>query len=287
VAFHYGEGSYVVEIEAFIPYGKKRSNLLETGTGPVLIMTPKYQKRSFAMRLLLSIFILSLYLAGCEARTDATRSMPPLMTSRAPAGGVVHIVLDKTDLRDSRDRRVSIGNRPANILEIIDDRAMVVHVPMLEQGRQRVEVVVDNKTVFTGVLTIVPARFTRPVLSYEDNAIRLIRETNATAGEFILSVPDQRRLAYDLFTADGDLVFTGDIPHPLAQHNEVFFEDGGIRREAKLPQRVVFTLKLPVIPGKARLRFYDVPPQLDLSSLRGRKQRHYLGQLEIGGKYHE
>ena len=90
------------------------------------------------------------------------------------------------------------------------------------------------------------------------------------------------QLSYDIMSADGRMIYSGSVIHPVRERMEVFESPEGtnIHREGKI-KPAVFSLKVPSIREASSIRFYEAPADADLTTTRGREQRKFLEEIKI------
>ena len=80
------------------------------------------------------------------------------------------------------------------------------------------------------------------------------------------------------------MVYTAAMPNPMQQRMEIF--DGPDAKAAALRQEkreheMVFAVKVPKLPGGAKIRFFEAPPGVDLLQARGREARKMIGEVSV------
>jgi hypothetical protein len=181
---------------------------------------------------------------------------------------------------------VLIGGKPATIQRALNAKEVNILVPVLPPGDA--EVLVrdqrSKKRRATGKMTILQVISQQLILSFEKDKVKLL-SAQPRAGEFTgWDEQDQRRLAFDVFNAQGGLIYTGSIVHPAFGRREVFEGHDGKKpwvHGVKPPERVVFAVKIPFDPKGAVVKFFDVLPQVDLNTEQGRNSRKYLNEVKV------
>ena len=196
-------------------------------------------------------------------------------------GDEVQITDPKAQFDEKKELRVTIGKEPTSV-SAIEATTIYAIVPNIAPGKAEVAVKSGTKILGTGQVLIRSAGSKRVTLSLEDGDIRFLRSKDLGGQSNERAESDGMRLAYDVLTADGNLVFSGAIVHPTKGRHEVFDDpETGRMHGIAPPQRAVFSLKIPYVPGKTVIRFYEAGPQLDLSRQGDRQRRTFLKEINI------
>ena len=217
-----------------------------------------------------------------RAKEDLT-----VFPSEASPGMIVRLTAGQGPY-EQKGFSVVIGGKPATIQRTLSAKEVNVLVPVLPPGDAEVQVRDERtkKPRATGRMRILPVISQQLVLSFEKDSIKLI-SAQPRAGEYTrLDEQDQRRLAFDVFNSQGGLIYTGSIVHPALGRMEVF--EGRSGKEASVrgvtpPARIVFAVKVPFDPKGAVVKFFDVPPRVDLKTEKGRNSRRYLSEVRVKG----
>jgi hypothetical protein len=203
----------------------------------------------------------------------------------ASPGMVVRVTTAQPAFRDATAVRVEIGGKPTTIVKLVSATEVDVLVPNVAAGESQLKVS-GGKVSGTAPFTVLPASAQELVLQLKDGKFELVA-VHPTADEpSPVTRSQEPQLSYDLVNSQGGLVFTGSIDHPAQARMELF--DGPSSREAILRrepphpgQPVVFTLKVPIAPRGATVKFYEAPPDANLLDAAVRQTRRPIGEIKL------
>lgn len=226
---------------------------------------------------------------GTLAGAAACRHGPPTAETRivpeavAP-GGTAVIQPPRLEAETKLEAvRVLVGQQPATVLNLAPEVGIAFLVPALEPGEVEVTVEIGGSTVGTTRLTVKPSPARHLVLTMTGDEIALVSDRGASGlAQPNREIPEGPALSYDVLSAEGVLVSTGVLSHPLHGRREIFGEDGTMRG-APVPDSATFTLRIQALPAGGSIRFYEAEPGADLSTETGRATRRQISTIEIGG----
>jgi hypothetical protein len=225
---------------------------------------------------------------GCKPRTLTESSGAGALTlspEGASPGMVVRVTTAQPAFSDATAARVEIGDQLAPIVKVVSATEVDVLVPNAVAGESQVKVT-GGKVRGAATFTVLPASAEELVLQMKDNRFELVA-VHPTADEPTTVTRSQEpQLSYDLINAEGGLVFTGSIDHPAQARMELFdgpnAREAILRREPPHPgQPVVFTLKVPIVPRGATVKFYEAAPELNLLDAAERQNRKAVGEIKL------
>ncbi len=204
-----------------------------------------------------------------------------VMPDGAAPGQTVLLRIDKPLFKDVSEITVRFGTQAAPVARIVDERTIEVGVPPLDPGVVAVIVELAGKRVGEGEAKIGPCPMKRLFFSMSADSITLVSISPFT-GQFDRNANRGRRLSYDVFSAGGQMVYTGAIRHPAFQTVEVpAGGDDAAWRRIPNTEPYWFALKIPNTPGRTVVRIYEVAEGIDLSTAKGRAARSLLGEFQI------
>jgi len=222
--------------------------------------------------------------SGC--RTVTPVRVLSISPEAASPGMIVELKSDRSFADLGSALRVEMGKTVATVQRKVGATEVEILVPNLPPGKVQVRLREEGKRASGAVpFEVLPAQALQVVLSMEGNQIRPVSVTPRGSQYATPAERDQRRLSYDVINDQGGLVFSGEIVHPVEGRKEIFDEpEPGQRiiRGATEQHAGVFVIKIPNLPAKSfTIRFFDVPPSLDLSTLEGRKGRRFINEIKI------
>jgi hypothetical protein len=236
---------------------------------------------------LLSLLLLTTW-SGCKKKTLLRGDSGLTVFPEGGSPGItVRITSDRAAFAAREDSKVDIGGTAAPIVRVVSDTEAEVQVPKVGAGETRLTVT-DGKNGETSSahFTVLPARAQQLVLHWKDGRIELVA-THATAGEPSGDAEGtgEPLLFFELFNAAGGLIYTGAIPHPAQRRNEVFEPPEGqrpnIHRERMSMSEATFAVKVPNVPGRATIKFFEGPPGSEASN--ARQDRKQVGEITVEG----
>ena len=225
-------------------------------------------------------------LAGFFACGRSARVVSVFPDAATP-GMIVRVTTDKTAFPSERPARIEMGSQTATIQQVVSVTEADALVPNLPAGQVQVQVREPGKKPGSaGQLTILPASSQQLILSFQNNSVSLMRAQPRAGEASRAAEQDQRRLSFDVLNAQGGLVFTGAVVHPTLGRLEIYDEPRPGERVLRVmppEQQAVFAIKVPTIPsgGAATIKFYDVPPGVDLTTSPGRAARTLLNEIKL------
>ena len=231
----------------------------------------------------MAVLFLAALFFSCKKESGG--SALTLSPEGASPGMVVRVTTARSAFSDRTAARVEIGGQPATIAQWVSATEVDVLVPNVAAGESQVKVT-GGKVSGSVPFTVLPASAQELVLQLKEGRFELVA-VHPTADEpNMVSRSQEPQLSYDLINAQGGLVFTGSIDHPTQARMEVF--DGPNAREAILRREpphpghpVVFTLKIPIAPRGATVKFYEVAPRVNLLDAAARQNRKLVGELKL------
>lgn len=225
------------------------------------------------------VFLAALF-CSCKRRTELT-----LSSEGASPGMVVRVTAAQPAFPDATSARVEIGGQPAPLAKWVSATEVDVLVPNVAAGESQVKVT-GGKLSGAAPFTVLPGSAQELVLQLKDGRFELVA-VHPTADEpNAVARSEEPQLSYDLVNAQGGLVFTGSIDHPAQARMELFdgpnAREAILRREPPHPGRpVVFTLKVPIVPRGATVKFYEAAPQVNLLDAAARQNRKPVGEIKL------
>jgi hypothetical protein len=234
-------------------------------------------------RMAIAVLVLSALSFGCNKKSGG--SAVTLSPEGASPGMVVRVTTAQPAFSDATAARVEIGGQLAPIVKVVSATEVDVLVPNAAAGESQVKVTA-GKVSGAAAFTVLPASAQELVLQLKDGRFELVA-VHPTADEPNMVTRSQEpQLSYDLINAEGGLVFTGSINHPALARMELFdgpnAQEAILRREPPHPGRpVVFTLKVPIVPRGATVKFYEAAPQVNLLEAAARQNRKPVGEIKL------
>ena len=231
----------------------------------------------------IAVLFAALFL-GCNKK-ESGASAVTLSPEGASPGMMVQITTAQPAFTDATTARVEIGGQLAPIVKLVSATEVDVLVPNAAAGESQVKVT-GGKISGAAAFTVLPASAQELVLQLKDGRFELVA-VHPTADEPTMVTRSQEpQLSYDLVNAEGGLVFTGSINHPALARKELFdgpnAQEAILRREPPHPgQPVVFTLKVPIVPSGATVKFYESAPELNLLDAAARQNRKAVGEIKL------
>jgi hypothetical protein len=181
--------------------------------------------------------------------------------------------------------KVEFGRESAQVQQVLSATNVQVLVPNIPPGEAEVRIQEALKAPGkSATVRVLKAPTKKLVLELSGANIRLL-SASERGGEYTNTPEqDQRRLSFDVLTADGNLLYTGAIVHPTLGRMEVFDEPQPEKKAMHNEPAMgaaVFELKIPNISGEVVIKFYDVPQGADLSTPEGRAARRYVNQVTV------
>jgi hypothetical protein len=228
----------------------------------------------------IAIVFLATLFSGCKRRTELT-----LSPEGASPGMVVRVKAAQSAFPDAAAARVEIGGQPATIAKWVSATEVDVLVPNVAAGESQVKVA-GGKISGAAPFTVLSASAQELVLQLKDGKFELVAVHPSADEPTMVTRSQEPQLSYDLINAQGGLVFTGSINHPAQARMELFdgpnAREAILRREPPHPGRpVVFTLKVPVVPRGATVKFYEAAPQVNLLDAAARQNRRPVGEIKL------
>jgi hypothetical protein len=224
------------------------------------------------------------FLFGCNKKESGGSALT-LSPQGASPGLVVRVTTVQPAFSDATAARIEIGGQLAPIVKVVSATEVDVLVPNAAAGESQVKVT-GGKVRGAAAFTVLPASAQELVLQFKDGRFELVA-VHPTADEPTMVTRSQEpQLSYDLINAEGGLVFTGSINHPALARMELFdgpnAREAILRREPPHPgQPVVFTLKVPIVPRGATVKFYEAAPELNLLDAAARQNRKPVGEIKL------
>jgi hypothetical protein len=232
----------------------------------------------------IAVLFVAALLFGCNKK-ERGGSAVTLSPEGASPGMMVRITTAQPAFSDATTARVEIGGQLAPIVKVVSATEVDVLVPNTASGESQVKVT-GGKVSGAAAFTVLPASAQELVLQLKDGRFELVA-VHPTADEPTMVTRSQEpQLSYDLINAQGGLVFTGSINHPAQARKELFdgpnAQEAILRREPPHPgQPVVFTLKVPIVPAGAMLKFYESAPEVNLLDAATRQNRKPVGEIKL------
>ena len=225
---------------------------------------------------------------GKTQNANASAAVTSVAPPSAAPGHRVRVTADQPIFGEGSAAYVQIGGQTASIANVIDDTQADVFVPNLSPGGVSVAIVEPDKDPGTpGRLVILAPASQQLLLSLNEGRLELI-SAMPRAGEFHrFSDPDEPRIAFDVFNAQGGLIYTGAIANPTLGRLEIYDqhedddEGGHVLRRGTPTSSAVFPLMIPHLPGIGLVKFYEADAGVDLASAEGREQRRFLSEIQI------
>jgi hypothetical protein len=248
---------------------------------------PGNTMKTYLWMAIVVLFLTALFV-GCKPRTEKEGVAAPALTlspEGASPGMVVRVTTSQPAFPDATAARVEIGGQPAPIAKWVSATEVDVLVPNVAAGESQVKVTGGNVSE-TAAFTVLPASAQELVLQLKEGRFELLA-VHPTADEpNIVTRSQEPQLSYDVINVQGGLVFTGSIDHPAQAQMELFdgpnAREAILRREPPHPgQPIVFTLKVPIVPRGATVKFYEAAPQVNLLDAAVRQNRKPVGEIKL------
>jgi hypothetical protein len=227
--------------------------------------------------------LLVTFFVGCKKESGATALT--LSPEGASPGMVVRVTTAQPAFPDATAAQVEIGGQRATVVKWVSATEIDVLVPNVAAGESHVNVT-GGKVSGTAAFTVLPASAQELVLQLKEGRFELVAVYPTADEPNMVTRNQEPQLSYDLINAEGGLVFTGSINHPAQARMELFdgpnAREAILRREPPHPgQPVVFTLKVPIVPRGATVKFYESPPEANLLDATVRQNRRPVGEIKL------
>lgn len=228
-------------------------------------------------------------IAGCEKRTEtkvASAAMTVFPEGASP-GMIVRVSSSNPLFAKGSGTGVAVGGQRATVTRVISDTEAEVLVPSVAAGATKVTVTDAKGGTHTANLTVLPAHAQQLVLKWKDGKLDLVA-VHPTAGEPSGGgeIGGEPQLSFDVLNEAGAVVYTAAMPNPMQQRMEIFdgpdAKTAALHRE-KAEHEIVFAVKVPKLPGGAKIRFFEAPPGVDLLQAKGREVRKMIGEISVPG----
>ncbi len=183
--------------------------------------------------------------------------------------------------------QVTFGKTVATVIGVNDLGHLEVLVPMAigmaEQGSTTISLTENGKSVGRVAFEIQPATAKQLILEMNtDGRLRLVSDKPYGGGYDQQFSTRTFQLSYDIMAANGNLLFSASIAHPVKERAEVFEnpEGSGIHREGK-ESPSVFPVKIPNLKEAVVIRFYEASARMDLTTPEGRRGRKFLSEIKL------
>jgi hypothetical protein len=233
-------------------------------------------------RMAIAVLFAALFFGCNKERGGSAVTLSP---EGASPGMVVRVTTGQPAFSDATAARVEIGGQLAPIVKVVSATEVDVLVPNTAAGESQVKVT-GGKVSGAAAFTVLPASAQELVLQLKDNRFELVAVYPTADEPTMVTRSQEPQLSYDLINAQGGLVFTGSINHPALARMELFdgpnAREAILRREPPHPgQPVVFTLKVPIVPRGATVKFYEAAPELNLLDAAARQNRKAVGEIKL------
>jgi hypothetical protein len=254
----------------------------QAGVATLRINQPGNTVKIF-LRMTIAVLLVGALFAGCKKESGGTALT--LSPEGASPGMVVRVTTAQSAFPDATAARVEIGGQLTPIVKWVSATEIDVLVPNVAAGETQVKVT-GGKIGGTGPFTVLPASAQELVLQLKEGRFELVAVYPTADEPNMVTRNQEPQLSYDLINAEGGLVFTGSINHPAQARVELFdgpnAREAILRREPPHPgQPVVFTLKVPIVPRGATMRFYESPPDANLLDATVRQNRRPVGEIKL------
>jgi hypothetical protein len=227
--------------------------------------------------------LFAVFLFGCNKQSGGPAVT--LSADGASPGMIVRVTTAQPVFSDATAARIEIGGKLAPIVKVVSATEADVLVPNAAAGESQLKIT-GGKIRGAAPFTVLPASAQELVLRWKDNRFELMA-VHPTADEpNMVTRSDEPQLSYDLVNAQGGLVLTGAINHPALARMELFdgpnAREAVLRREPRHPGKpVVFTLKVPIVPQGASVKFYESEPGVNLMDAAARQSRRPVGEIKL------
>jgi hypothetical protein len=239
------------------------------------------------LRTTTAVLLVCTLFAGCKPneKRGGGSSALTLSPEGASPGMVVRVTTSEPAFPDAATARVEIGGQRAPVVKWVSATEVDVLVPNVAAGDSQVKVT-GGKVSGTAPFTVLPASAQELVLQFKEGRFELVAVYPTADEPNMVRRSDEPQLSYDLINAQGGLVFTGSINHPAQVRMELFdgpnAQEAILRREPPHPgQPVVFTLKVPIVPRGATVKFYEAPSNANLLEATVRQNRRPVGEIKL------
>jgi len=222
-----------------------------------------------------------LLLCGGWARAASIRVSP----GQVCPGQTVLLRVGIASFRDPAGISVTIGDRIAPVVRLVDLRTVEVLVPKLPRGKADIELEYKQDTWAKGIVTIVPPPLRRVFLRMENDSTVTVERVRPFNGKYDRSATRGRRISYDVISGRGQLRYTAAVPHPDSGTVEVFGPPGDespFRVRARAPYR--FMIKLPYSKDDLLVKIYEARDGVDLLTPEGRRARRLIKEFTVADK---
>lgn len=230
----------------------------------------------FDPRLLIALLIAALAAPGCTPR----RALEVHPTQTVPGESAV-LRLAQGKRAEPGRVEVRVGGRSALLLEDDERLGQQFLVPDLPPGTARVSLLRQGREIAHGEIRIQPYPAQQLVFAMSEQGVEPIaRRGVSSLSRSDRSQPAVKGLAYEVLRADGYLLASGVLPHPRLDRHELH-GPGGELRNVRPPAQTTFQLRVPAVPGRLAVRFFEVDAGIDLDTVAGRAARRLLQEVRI------
>jgi hypothetical protein len=229
------------------------------------------------------LFFLIGFATSCDVKT-AQSSRLEISPTSAHSGEMVFVKKTEGAFSNKSDIQVSISNADAPVVDVSADGLVKVLVPNVKAGSAKVQVKENKEDAGAGTLTILEAAAEQLLLEMSENGeLKVIRKKDDSGDLAYHFAHGDIQLNFDLTDGNGNVIYSGSIPHPQKTGMEIFEDPNGekIHREAPMKKSVVFPIRIPKTKGAELIRFYEAGPDMDLTTAKGREERTFISEIKL------
>ncbi len=233
-------------------------------------------------KLILLLFIPAVLSMRCKTTTGGGGEQLTVSPAKGSPGATVFLARGEGSFEKTEGLQVNFGKMPASILGTDGMGHLQVMVPMLDAGQISISVLENGKSIGSAAFEVMPAAARQLILQMNSDGKLDLMSAKPVASDYdrtyAMSV---EQLSYDVLSADGNLLFSASIAHPIKQRKEVFENPEGVVHREKQASPAVFAVKIPNLAEAVVVRFYEAPANADLTDPAIRQNRKLLSEIKL------
>ncbi|MBV6439199.1 MAG: hypothetical protein DYG98_27840 [Haliscomenobacteraceae bacterium CHB4] len=211
---------------------------------------------------------------------EACKPALQVAPTQVRGGEMVFISRDKQPFDTAKVYSVRFGSETAPILGVDTHGRLMVMAPNQPEGARNISVSADGRKIGTRRLTLLPPLFRQALFTLDSAQNFRLLSTRPLAGiENRAFSPAQEKLAYDVLSERGDLLFSDAIPFPTLEIE--VFEEGNREFSRTRASITTFSLKIPNLPQAGLIRFFRVAPGVGIYDPEDRRKRVLLQEFKL------
>ncbi len=237
-------------------------------------------------KLLLLLLVPVLLCTRCDLKKTPRDDGSQLAVSPAKGSPGETVLIAKPQGKfgsSTKGLQVTFGKTPATVIGTDPQGNLRVLVPMGAEGGTSVSVSENGQSAGKAAFEMLPPTGRQLVLQMDPSGKLEMLSSKPYGGGHDSGFSTRTfQLSYDLLSADGNLLFSASISHPVKERMEVFERPDGaqIHREAKVSPSV-FPVKIPNLRQAVLIRFYEAERGMDLTTEAGRRERKFLQEIKL------